>query len=412
VTPKPDDMAVHPIRLKLFLAVAGLMLLMSHTLRATSVARTGGTPPAPQRPRSVEASENQTGPLSEVAFYRLVQRVRQGQITTDVAIRELRQRGIAFEVTDEVLDRARQLGAPGALITALVELTFAPSQPSPKPSPTARPKPTRTIPSGSAPATPEPPRDQEDPPDNEPPASSEDETARLSQLPLIEQARFHALRSADDLPDFIVTQTIRRMVRDGRGQWQTRDTLETEVRVEGGRERVELLSINGRATQRRYEDVGGATSVGDFSGQLAAPFLPSTNTRFREAKRERYRGRLCRVYDFVVPRANSGYTLTVRLSDGTPQRIQVGYQGSLWVDEDTKRVLRIEHTATDIPPGFPMSQVESAVDYDWVTILGKDYWMPLTAETIQVSDAYRQAFRNVSEFRNYRKFEGDVKIIE
>ncbi|QUV81116.1 hypothetical protein J8C01_07690 [Chloracidobacterium sp. D] len=403
-------MAVHPIRLKLFLAVAGLMLLMVHPLRTTILAGTGGNNPAPQRPRSVESPENQTGPLSEVGFYRLVQRVRQGQITTDAAIRELRQRGIAFEVTDEVLDRARQLGAPGALITALVELTF---QPSPKPSPTARPQPTRTIPSGPVPASSAPPRDQAEPVSDEPSeASAEDETARLSQLPLIEQARFHALRSADDLPDFIVTQTIRRMVRDGRGQWQTRDILETEVRVEGGRERVELLSINGRATQRRYEDVGGATSVGDFSGQLAAPFLPSTNTRFREARRERYRGRLCRVYDFVVPKANSGYTLTVRLSDGTPQRIQVGYQGSLWIDEATKRVLRIEHTATDIPPGFPMSQVESAVDYDWVTILGKNYWMPLTAETIQVSDAYRQAFRNVSEFRNYRKFEGDVKIIE
>jgi hypothetical protein len=403
-------MAVHPTRLKLFLAVAGLMLLMSHALRTTILAGTGGNNPALQRPRSVETSENQTGPLSEVGFYRLVQRVRQGQITTDAAIRELRQRGITFEVTDEVLDRARQLGAPGALITALVELTF---QPSPKPSSTARPQPTRTIPSGPVPASSAPPRDQAEPVSDEPSeASAEDETARLSQLPLIEQARFHALRSADDLPDFIVTQTIRRMVRDGRGQWQTRDILETEVRVEGGRERVELLSINGRATQRRYEDVGGATSVGDFSGQLAAPFLPSTNTRFREARRERYRGRLCRVYDFVVPKANSGYTLTVRLSDGTPQRIQVGYQGSLWIDEATKRVLRIEHTATDIPPGFPMSQVESAVDYDWVTILGKNYWMPLTAETIQVSDAYRQAFRNVSEFRNYRKFEGDVKIIE
>jgi hypothetical protein len=403
-------MAVHPTRLKLFLAVAGLMLLMSHALRTTILAGTGGNNPALQRPRSVETSENQTGPLSEVGFYRLVQRVRQGQITTDAAIRELRQRGIIFEVTDEVLDRARQLGAPGALITALVELTF---QPSPKPSPTARPQPTRTIPSGPVPASSAPPRDQTEPVSDEPSeVSAEDETARLSQLPLIEQARFHALRSADDLPDFIVTQTIRRMVRDGRGQWQTRDILETEVRVEGGRERVELLSINGRATQRRYEDVGGATSVGDFSGQLAAPFLPSTNTRFREARRERYRGRLCRVYDFVVPKANSGYTLTVRLSDGTPQRIQVGYQGSLWIDEATKRVLRIEHTATDIPPGFPMSQVESAVDYDWVTILGKNYWMPLTAETIQVSDAYRQAFRNVSEFRNYRKFEGDVKIIE
>ncbi|MFQ3591477.1 MAG: hypothetical protein SNJ67_14420, partial [Chloracidobacterium sp.] len=192
----------------------------------------------------------------------------------------------------------------------------------------------------------------------------------------------------------------------------TRDLLETEVRVEGGRERVELLKINGRPTNRRFEELGGATSVGDFSGQLSAPFLPNTNTRFSEVKRERYRGRNCWVYDFLVPQASSGYTLTVKLSDGRPQRIQVGYQGSMWVDEETKRIVRIEHVATDIPPGFPMSQVESAVDYDWVTILGQRYWLPLTAETIQVSDAYRQAFRNISEFRNYRKFEGDIKIIE
>lgn len=398
-------MAVCPIQLKHFLVVAILMLLPSDALRTATIASTGAYPPSPQRPRSVDTPENQTGPLSEVAFYRLVQRLRQGQITTDAAIRELRQRGIGFEVTDEVLERARQLGAPSALLTALVELALETTPPSP----TARPKPTRTIPSGNPPAS---PPDRGNLPGQESPESSEDETACLGQLPLIEQARFYALRSADDLPDFIVTQIIRRMVRDGRGQWQMRDILETEVRVEGGRERVELLSINGRATGRRFEEVGGATSVGDFSGQLAAPFLPSTNSRFREAKRERYRGRSCRVYDFVVPQANSGYTLTVRLSDGRPQRIQVGYQGSLWIDEDTKRVLRIEHTATDIPPGFPMSQVESAVDYDWVTILGKAYWMPLTAETIQVSDAYRQAFRNISEFRNYRKFEGDIKIIE
>jgi hypothetical protein len=112
VTLRPDDMAVHPTRLKLFLAVAGLMLLMSHALRTTILAGTGGNNPALQRPRSVETSENQTGPLSEVGFYRLVQRVRQGQITTDAAIRELRQRGITFEVTDEVLDRARSLVHP------------------------------------------------------------------------------------------------------------------------------------------------------------------------------------------------------------------------------------------------------------------------------------------------------------
>jgi hypothetical protein len=387
--------------LKRFLAVAGLILL---TVHLGAYAGAGKKSFGLQRLYLVNTHESQADPLSEVALYRLVQRLRQGQISTETAIRELRQRGIAFELTDEILARVRQLGAPSALITALVELALETASSSPPSS-----QPVRTVPSGNLRTTPRPFTDQENLSDTTP---SDDEAARLSQLPFIEQARFYALRSVDDLPDFIVTQTIHRMVRDSRGQWRTRDVLETEVRVEGGRERIELLSINGRPTRQRFEDVGGATSVGDFSVQLAAPFLPSTKTRFREAKREHYRGRPCRVYDFVVPQATSGYTLTVRLSDGTPQRVQVGYQGSLWVDEVTKRVLRIEHTATNIPPGFPMSQVESAVDYDWVTILDKSYWMPLTAETIQVSDAYRQAFRNVSEFRNYRKFEGDIKIIE
>lgn len=397
-------MAARPALLKCFFSVFGTALI------GFSFGVAAARDPAPQSPEA--ANGVQTGPLSEVNFYRLVRRVHRRETTTEAAIRELRQRGVAFEVTDDVLARARRLGAPGDLLTALVELDL---ERAAAPRPTARPRRTETIPAGTPPGAGRPtapPPVEDESPSAAGPGDDAGEAERLRRLPLIEQARFYALRSADDLPDFLVTQTIRRMTRDGGGGWRLRDVLETEVRVEGGRERVELLSVNGRPTNRRFEEMGGATSVGDFSGQLAAPFLPATNTRFTEVKQERYRGRLCRVYDFVVPQANSGYTLTVRLSDGRPQRIQVGYQGSLWVDEETKRIVRIEHTATDIPPGFPMSQVESAVDYDWVTILGKRYWMPRTAETIQISDAYRQAFRNISEFRNYRKFEGDVKILD
>ncbi len=393
-----------------FLA-AGVLIVAGASLAASAAAQSS------QRRPPATTSADQPDPLSEVAFYRLTQRARQGEITAAAAVGELRRRGIGFDVTDATLARARQLGAPEELLTALIEADL---QRASGPRPTARPRPTNAIPSGALPPAPRPtaPAPADRPPADEAasPAEATDseanEAARLRRLPLIEQARFYALRSADDIPDFIVTQTIRRSTRDELGRWRMRDVLETEVRVEGGRERVKLQAINGRPTSQRFEEVGGATSVGDFSGQLSAPFLPTTNASFSEVRRERYRGRVCRVYDFVVPQANSGYTLTVRLSDGRPQRIQVGYEGSLWIDEETKRIVRIEHAATNIPPGFPMSQVESAVDYDWVTILGKRYWMPKTAETIQVSDAYRQAFRNVSEFRDYRKFEGDIKIIE
>lgn len=394
-------MAAQPTLLKCFFHVFGVVLV---SFGLSTLAAAGQLPPQ----SDAATDPGQAAPLSEVDFYRLISRLRRQQITAAAATQELRRRGLAFEVTDEVLARARHLGAPSELLTALIELDLQHTEARRAP---ARPPRKATIPTGPPLLS---PRVAEDKPPSPAPDGNNPRghAEHLHRLPLLEQARFYALQSADDIPDFIVTQIIRRLTRDSSGRWQLRDVLETEVRVEGGRERVELRSIDGRPTNRRFEEVGGATSIGDFSGQLAAPFLPATQTRFREVKQERYRGHLCRVYDFTVPQATSGYMLTVRLADGHPQRIQVGYQGSMWIDEETKRIVRIEHTATDIPPGFPMSQVESAVDYDWVTILGKRYWMPKMAETIQVSDTYRQAFRNISEFRNYRKFEGDIKIIE
>jgi hypothetical protein len=52
------------------------------------------------------------------------------------------------------------------------------------------------------------------------------------------------------------------------------------------------------------------------------------------------------------------------------------------------------------------------VEYDWREVSGKRYWLPIKAEVIHGSDRYRTYFRNVIEFRDYRKFDGDVKILD
>ena len=238
------------------------------------------------------------------------------------------------------------------------------------------------------------------------------EKERIAKLPFIEQARELALATFDELPDFIATQIIRRQIQQG-GRWETRDVLDTKVSYEHkAGEQIQLLAIDGHPTNRTYQDVGGATSVGGFSSQLGAPFQHEARAIFKPVGQEKYRGRDCFIYDFSVAKENSGYHLQASVNGSRELDIIVAYSGSMWIDRETKRVLRVTQAAENIPPNFPMSGAEMAVDYDWVTISGQRYWMPINAEVLQLSDRFQQTYRNTIEFRDYRKFDGDVKVVD
>ena len=88
----------------------------------------------------------------------------------------------------------------------------------------------------------------------------------------------------------------------------------------------------------------------------------------------------------------------------------VGYSGSVWIDTESKYVLRIEESSNEIPAGFPVTLSENAVEYDWATIGGQRYLLPVRAEVLLGRDSQRVYSRNVIEFRDYRKFEGKIKL--
>lgn len=349
-------------------------------------------------------------------------------MTEDVE-RALRERGIAFEVTDLILDSARELGATPRVIAALMKAEEArlknggtasarPAAPTPPAQPVEQPKP-------SAPSQPPAPTSQPAP--KRPPilarpasgssGSPEERVAervaqRVATLPLIEQAREFALGSINDLPDFLADQSIRRSTLI-RGAWQHRDLLETTVSYEHeSGEKVRLVSVDGQPTNRPYEDVGGTTNVGTFSFHLTSPFNPNSNGTFAEAGREKYRGRDCLIYRYKVPLASSKYQLRAALNGEAAQTTIVGYSGRMWIDRDTKYVLRVEMEADDVPADFPMSHSEVVVDYDWVSISGRRFWMPVNAEALAEFPKQGQTFLNVIEFRNYRKFEGEIQVVD
>jgi hypothetical protein len=143
---------------------------------------------------------------------------------------------------------------------------------------------------------------------------------------------------------------------------------------------------------------------------LAALFDPETQAVFKPAGKERLGNRQTLLYDFRVPQESS--KLTVK-AEGAPQ-IVAGYSGTIWVDAETKRVLRIDQAVDDLPKGYPVTHSESSVDYDMIKLRGLDveFLLPIKAELVIGNRRERQNSRNLIYFKFYRKFETDVKIGE
>jgi len=310
------------------------------------------------------------------------------------------ERGVDFSVDESVIDEFRRAGARSFLLDAIRRAGIRtptsdpesprlrrPEEPSPEPSRELNPQERRL----------------ED-------LTPEERAAALASLPFIEQARYHALEYSDDLPNFRVTQLVTRYFRGlASKDWEKRDSLELELSYSArDGEKYRLVKLDGAPTKMSYDQVGGSTSTGEFGALMSSLFSPQAKTDFRETGREALNGRQTAVYDFRVKKVNSNSELSDRQTGRT---VIAGYQGTVWIDLESKRVLRIELAHENIPPSFPLTMAENSVDYDWVTIAGERYLLPVRAEVLLGRERERQYSRNLIEFRQYQKFDTDVKLV-
>jgi hypothetical protein len=229
--------------------------------------------------------------------------------------------------------------------------------------------------------------------------------------PFIEETRKVVRDYLDELPDFICQQDIQRYVdRDGTGAWERADMLVYELTYNRKRESYKPINSIGRPITRQLEEAGGATSTGDFASALAAVFDLETKTVFKPAGKEQLGNRQTLLYDFTVPKGSS--KLVVK-AEGADQLI-VGYSGTIWIDAERKKVLRIDQAVDDLPRGYPISYAERSVDYDILKLRGLDvdFLLPIRAEIAIGDRPQKHHSRNVIHFKFYRKFETDIKIGE
>ncbi len=319
-------------------------------------------------------------------------RIEQGELAGQIA-----ERGVTFPITDAVLEELRKAGARSFLLDAIRD-SVKKEEPPPPPRPDQP-----HLKTAEQTAAPLPTQEDED-------AKEKARAEAFAKLPFLEQARFYALEYADNLPDFMATQIVTRSAqKPGDKGWMKEDTLEIELAYkERSGEKYTLTKMNGKPSNLKYEYLGGSTSTGEFGSLIAAVFVPESRAEFKELKKENLNKRQTVVYDFKVKKAFSASKITDKT---THQTVTTGYQGTVWIDVETKRVLRIEEANECIPANFSITLAESSVEYDWVKIGDQTYLLPVRAEVLLGSDRERHYTRNVIEFRNYRKFDSDIKFL-
>ncbi len=224
---------------------------------------------------------------------------------------------------------------------------------------------------------------------------------------ILEKAREEAGSFLETLPNYVCQEMMTRYQSEGGSKnWQPYDVISMALVYEKGHESYRNLQINGKATKKKIEDLSGAWSTGEFGSVLADVFSPATAADFEYRKQTRVGGRAAMVYDFSVEREHSHWRIMV-----ASQLILPPYQGSVWIDKETKRVLRIEMQATHIPDAFPADKVEMATDYEFVRFgEEKQFLVPVHAESLGCQRDSGTCTRNAIDFRNYHKFSGESVI--
>ena len=254
---------------------------------------------------------------------------------------------------------------------------------------------------------------------NESPPESAAETAPIrpvasvapeAQRPedvVIEKAREAAGSFLETLPNYVCQEFMTRYVSESHiVSWQPQDVVSTELVYEDGHEHYRNVAINGKPTKKGMEDLPGSWSTGEFGTVLADVFSPATAADFRFRRESSSGGRSAMLYDFLVDREHSHWRIMV-----ASQMVQPSYRGSVWIDKETNRVLRIEMQATHLPEAFPSDKVESATDYEFVRFTDRQFLVPVHAETLSCQRGTDICSRNTIDFRNYHKYSGESTII-
>jgi hypothetical protein len=228
----------------------------------------------------------------------------------------------------------------------------------------------------------------------------------MEQNQILAAATEHALNHEKDLPNFICTQTTRRFEDfNGRNGWRPVDIIVERLTYFEHLENYQVIDVNGMPASIPHEQLGGASSSGEFGSIMKSIFSPETETQFSWQNWFTLRGRRTHVYSYRVAVSKSNYHIKIPL-----RRLDLvtGYHGLVFIDDHRRQVHRITVHPDGIPASFPVQDVSLALDYQYTRIGEEDYLLPLQFELR--SREGNLLVKNDVDYDNYRKFTADSNV--
>ncbi len=224
---------------------------------------------------------------------------------------------------------------------------------------------------------------------------------------MIEAARQRALAWSETLPNFFCVEITDHSVDPtGHGDWHHKDNLIQLMRYIDHRETRTTVELNGQPSSIEPDQLDFAHSVGEFGGMFQLVFDPSAKAKFTWKESDILDGQPVQVYAFQVALANSNFDLT-----GLNNRQHaVAFHGLVYLDTATRSVRRISVDADDIPEILQVRASSMSVDYSWISINNHDYLLPIRG-AVSLREGKHQAVLNEFEFRNYRRFGSQIRIL-
>lgn len=225
--------------------------------------------------------------------------------------------------------------------------------------------------------------------------------------PVIEKARQVAFDWVDSLPNFLCQQITYRFQSDTKpADFKMKDRVTAELAHEGAKDEFRNLEINGKKLKKGSPEESGTWSVGEFGSMAADVLNPSSGAKFEKRGSETVGSRMAKWYDYSVEQANSHWKVNF---EGRP--IYPAYKGSIWIDEETHRVLRLEMQGRQLPADYPMDKVEMMVEYGRVKIGQREHLMPVKSGSLGCKRGTLICVNNQTEYRNYRQFASESTIM-
>jgi hypothetical protein len=229
----------------------------------------------------------------------------------------------------------------------------------------------------------------------------------LEQKRVLAEVTQNALSYVESLPNFICTQVTRRHIDPtGTETWRPDGTIQEHLSYVDHHEDYKVAMVDNRPVQgMSHDQVGGNRSSGEFGSMLEDIFAPSSDAHFEWQRWATLRGRRMHVFSYRILKPYSKYSIH---DDQSGQTVVPGYHGLVYADGQTLRVMRITMECDDIPASFPVQEAVEIMDYDFATISGEKFLLPLKAD-LRFRAARAQVWNEI-EFRLYRKFTADAAI--